>query len=48
MADKLLIYSKNSSLSNHTAALSKTIDLFTTKYECLLFLVDFNAGMGAH
>ena len=27
------------------AALSKSLDLFTTKYEHLLFLGDFNAGM---
>ena len=33
------------SLSNHIAALSKSLDLFTTKYERLPFLGDFNAGM---
>ena len=32
-------------LSNHIAALSKSLDLLTTKYERLLFLGDFNAGM---
>ena len=36
---------KKTSLSNHIAALSKSIYLFTTKYERLLFLGDFNAGM---
>ena len=36
---------KKTSLSNHIAALSKSLDLFTTKYERLLFLGDFNAGM---
>ena len=36
---------KNTSLSNHNAALSKSLDLFTTKNERLLFLGDFNAGM---
>ena len=36
---------KKTSLSNHIAALSKSLDLFTTKYEHLLFLGDFNAGM---
>ena len=36
---------KKSSLSNHIAALSKRLDLFTTKYERLLFLGDFIAGM---
>ena len=33
------------SLSYHIAALSKSLDLFTIKYERLLFLGDFNAGM---
>ena len=33
------------SLSNHIAELSKSLNLFTTKYERLLFLGDFNAGM---
>ena len=37
--------SKKTSLSNHTAVLSKSLDLFTTKYEHLFFLGDFNAGM---
>ena len=32
-------------LSNHITALSKSLDLFTTKYERLLFSGDFNAGM---
>ena len=36
---------QKTSLSNHTAALSKSLDLFTTKYERLLFLGDFNVGM---
>ena len=36
---------KKTSLSNHIAAISKSLDLFTTKYERLLFLGDFNAGM---
>ena len=36
---------KKTSLSNHIAALSKSLDLLTTKYERLLFLGDFNAGM---
>ena len=36
---------KKTSLSNHIAELSKSLDLFATKYECLLFLDDFNAGM---
>ena len=36
---------KNTSLSHHIAALSKSLDLFTTKYERLHFLGDFNVGM---
>ena len=36
---------KKTSLSNHIAELSKSLDLFTTKYERLLFLGDFNVGM---
>ena len=36
---------KKTSLSNHIVALSKKLDLFTIKYERLLFLGDFNAGM---
>ena len=36
---------KKTSLSNHIAELSKSLDLFTTKYEHLLFLGDFNVGM---
>ena len=36
---------KKTSLSNHIAELSKNLDLFTTKYERLLFLCDFNAEM---
>ena len=36
---------KKTFLSNHIAELSKRLDLFTTKYERLLFLGDFNAGM---
>ena len=36
---------KKTSLSNHIAELSKSLDLFTTKYEPLRFLGDFNAGM---
>ena len=36
---------KKTSLSNHIAELSKTLDLFITKYERLLFLGDFNAEM---
>ena len=38
---------KITSLSHHIAALSKSLDLFTTKYERLLFLGEFNAGMEA-
>ena len=45
MTDKLFLQSPKTSLSNHIAALSKSLDLFTTKYERLLFLGDFNAGM---
>ena len=37
--------SKKTFLSNHIAELSKSLDLFTTKYERLLSLGDFNAGM---
>ena len=37
---------KKTSLSNHIAQLSKNLDLFITKYERLLFLGDFNAGIG--
>ena len=33
------------SLSNHIAALSTSLDLFITKYEHLVFLGDFNYGM---
>ena len=36
---------KKTSLSNHIAALSKSLDLFTKKYGRLLFLGDFNEGM---
>ena len=36
---------KKTSLSNCIAELSKSLDLFATKYECLLFLSDSNAGM---
>ena len=36
---------KKTSLSNHIAAFSKNLDLFTTKYERLIFLGDFNAEM---
>ena len=36
---------KKTSLPNHIAELSKSLDLFTIKYERLLFLGDFNAGM---
>ena len=36
---------KKTFLSNHIAELSKSLDLFTTKYERLLFLGDFNAGI---
>ena len=36
---------KKNSLSNHIGALSQSMDLFTTKYERLLLLGDFNAGM---
>ena len=36
---------KKTYLSNHIAELSKSLDLFTTKYERLLFLGDLNAGM---
>ena len=32
-------------LSNHIAELSKSLDLFTTKYERFLFLGDFNEGI---
>ena len=44
----LLSYSynpKKTSLSNHISELSKSLDLFTTKHERLLFLGGFNAGM---
>ena len=36
---------KKPTLSNYIAALSKSIDLFTPKYEHLFFLSDFSAGM---
>ena len=36
---------KKTSLSNHIAALIRSLDLSTTKYEDLYFLGDFNAGM---
>ena len=36
---------KKTSLSNNIAELSKSLDLFSTKYERLLFLGDFNAGI---
>ena len=36
---------KKTSLSNHIAELSKSLDLFTTIGECLLFLGDFNVAM---
>ena len=36
---------KKTSLSNDIAALSKSLDFFTTKYERLLFFGDFNAVM---
>ena len=36
---------KKTSLSNLIAELSKSFDLFTAKYERLLFLGDFNAGI---
>ena len=36
---------KKTSLSNHIVELSKSLDLFTTKYELLLFLDDFSMGM---
>ena len=36
---------KKTSLSNHIVAFSKNLDLFTTKYERLIFLGDFNAEM---
>ena len=36
---------KKTSLSNHIAVLGKSLDLFRTKCERLLFLGDFNAGM---
>ena len=36
---------QKTSLSNHIVELSKSLDLFTTKYELLLFLGDFNVGM---
>ena len=44
----LISYSYNlqkSSSSNHVAVLSKSLDLFSNKYERLLFLCDFNAGI---
>ena len=37
-------YNPKKSLSNHIAELSKSLDLFTTKYERFIFLGDFNAG----
>ena len=36
---------KKTSLSNHIVALSKSLDLFTAKYERLLYLGDFKVGM---
>ena len=36
---------KKTSLSNHIAELSKSLNLFITKYERLLFIGDFSAGM---
>ena len=36
---------KKTSLSNHIAELSESLDLFTTKYERFLFLGDFNEGI---
>ena len=44
----LLSYSYNPKkvlISNHLAELSKNIDLYLTKYDQLLFLGDFNAGV---
>ena len=35
---------KKTFLSNHIAELSKSLDLFTTKYERLLFLGDFSGN----
>ena len=32
-------------ISNHLVELSKNTDLYLTKYDQLLFLVDFNAGV---
>ena len=36
---------QKSSLSSHIAALSKSTDLYTSKYDRLIFLGDFNAGV---
>ena len=36
---------KKTSLSNHIGALRQSMNLFTTKYQRLLLLGDFNAGM---
>ena len=33
-------------LANHMTVLSKSIKIYTTKYNNLLFLGDFNAGLG--
>ena len=36
---------KRTQISNHLAELSKCTDLYSTKYDQLLFLGDFNAGL---
>ena len=39
-------YNPNKALTaNHMAVISKSIDIYTTKYDNLLFLGDFNAGL---
>ena len=39
-------YNPNKALiANHVAVLSKNIDVYTTKYDNLLFLGNFNAGL---
>ena len=38
-------YPNKALIANHMAVLSKNIDIYTTKYDNLLFLGDFNAGL---
>ena len=39
---------KKALISNHLAELSKNIDLYLTKYDQLLFVGNFNAGVEIH